>query len=151
MSLMGPGAMTEYSAPSRGRRARGTVYVDDPAVGFFVAGSSLTEMNGIYTRRNDHGALPGFRVALCYGHSGKNGWFVALCSEVKERAARKTVARRRRPRYDDDDDDDDWETDDSGDLVNDDALRVQISAWQIKKTNNPVRNDCGEEEDVYDF
>jgi hypothetical protein len=37
------------------------------------------------------------------------------------------------------------------DLVNDDALRVQISAWQIKKTNNPVRNDCGEEEDVYDF
>ena len=74
MSLMGPGAMTEYSAPSRGRRARGTVYVDDPAVGFFVAGSSLTEMNGIYTRRNDHGALPGFRVALCYGHSGKNGW-----------------------------------------------------------------------------
>ena len=36
MALLGPGAMTEYSAPSRGRRARGTCYVDEPAVGFFA-------------------------------------------------------------------------------------------------------------------
>ena len=84
MALVGPGALQEYSAPSRGRRARGSVYVDDPAVGFFVAGSSLRDMNGIYTRKDC--AVPGFRVAMSYAHSGKNGWCMALCAEQRERA-----------------------------------------------------------------
>jgi hypothetical protein len=39
------------------------------------------------------------------------------------------------------------------DLVDEEELRYKISAWQIKKTSmgNVVRNEAGEEEDVYDF
>ena len=102
MSLMGPGAMTEYSAPSRGRRARGTVYVDDPAVGFFVAGSSLKEMNGIYTR-TDRPSLPKHKVALAYSHSNSTGWYMALCAPkkaVKPKKPKDAVAVRRGPRRD---------------------------------------------------
>ena len=111
MSLMGPGAMTEYEAPSRGRRARGTVYVDDPAVGFFVAGSSLRDMNGIYTRKDC--AVPGFRVAMSYAHSGKNGWCMALCAEQRERAPKPTAVAKRKPPKIPGGDDSDWETEES--------------------------------------
>ncbi|KAH8044680.1 hypothetical protein JL722_14581 [Aureococcus anophagefferens] len=111
MSLMGPGAMTEYEAPSRGRRARGTVYVDDPAVGFFVAGSSLKDMNGIYTRKDC--AVPGFRVAMSYAHSGKNGWCMALCAEQRERAPKPTTVAKRKPPKIPGGDDSDWETEES--------------------------------------
>ena len=34
------------------RRARGTVRVNEPAHAFFVTGSSLEAMNGMYVRRN---------------------------------------------------------------------------------------------------
>ncbi|KAK7239110.1 hypothetical protein SO694_00027162 [Aureococcus anophagefferens] len=111
MSLMGPGAMTEYEAPSRGRRARGTVYVDDPAVGFFVAGSSLRDMNGIYTRKDC--AVPGFRVAMSYAHSGKNGWCMALCAEQRERKPKPTAVAKRKPPKIPGGDDSDWETEES--------------------------------------
>jgi len=57
MSLVNPGMLTEYEGPSRSssRRSRGTVRVRDPAHGFFIAGSSLPALNGIYGRvRNEH-------------------------------------------------------------------------------------------------
>ena len=40
-----------------------------------------------------------------------------------------------------------------GVYVDEEELRYKISAWQIKKTSmgNVVRNEAGEEEDVYDF
>ncbi len=78
MALVGPGALQEYSAPSRGRRARGSVYVDDPAVGFFVAGSSIDDLNGIYVRTNQH-VLPRHHVAMAYAHQ-EGGWTLALCA-----------------------------------------------------------------------
>ena len=78
MALVGPGALQEYSAPSRGRRARGSVYVDDPAVGFFVAGSSIDDLNGIYVRTNSH-VLPRHHVAMAYAHQ-EGGWTLALCA-----------------------------------------------------------------------
>ena len=37
---------------NRAPRARRSCYVNEPACGFFVAGSSLKEMNGVYIRRN---------------------------------------------------------------------------------------------------
>jgi hypothetical protein len=82
MALVGPGALSEYSAPSRGRRARGSVYVDDPAVGFFVAGSSIDDLNGIYVRTNSH-VLPRHRVAMAYAHQ-EGGWTLALCATARE-------------------------------------------------------------------
>lgn len=82
MALVGPGALQEYSAPSRGRRARGSVYVDDPAVGFFVAGSSIDDLNGIYVRTNSH-VLPRHRVAMAYAHQ-EGGWTLALCATARE-------------------------------------------------------------------
>ena len=76
MSLIGPGAMTEYgSEPSR-RRSRGTVYVNDPAVGFFVAGSSLS-LNGIYVRKDPRRLLGVDSAALAYVHES-SGWVLAL-------------------------------------------------------------------------
>ena len=47
MALVGPGALQEYSAPSEAGEPEAG-YVDDPAVGFFVAGSSIDDLNGIY-------------------------------------------------------------------------------------------------------
>ena len=46
--LVGPGAVAPYSGG--GQRARGYGYVRDPAAGFFVTGSSLSDMNGVYAR-----------------------------------------------------------------------------------------------------
>ena len=36
----------------RQQRSRGTCYVDEPPFGFFVTGSSIKPMNGVYIRRN---------------------------------------------------------------------------------------------------
>ena len=83
MALVGPGALQEYSAPSRGRRARGSVYVDDPAVGFFVAGSSIDDLNGIYVRTNRF-VLPRHHVAMAYAHQ-EGGWTLALCATGGDR------------------------------------------------------------------
>ena len=57
--------------------------VRDPAHGFFVAGSSLPALNGIYGRvRNEHvqflsGVGSHFPVRLAYRHD-KTGWLMVL-------------------------------------------------------------------------
>eukprot|EP00965_Chrysotila_dentata_P044413 1476643-Pleurochrysis_carterae.AAC.1 len=38
------------STEGRAPRARRSCYVDEPAYGFFVAGSSIKRMNGVYVR-----------------------------------------------------------------------------------------------------
>ena len=40
------------STEGRAPRARRSCYVNEPAYGFFIAGSSLKGMNGVYIRRN---------------------------------------------------------------------------------------------------
>jgi len=47
--VVGPGGVTPYSGGG-GRRSGGYGYVRDPAEGFFVAGSSIKEMNGVYKK-----------------------------------------------------------------------------------------------------
>ena len=47
--VVGPGGVTPYSGGGA-RRSGGWGYVRDPAEGFFVAGSSIKEMNGVYKR-----------------------------------------------------------------------------------------------------
>ena len=48
-SLVGPGAVTSFTGGGGGR-SRGFGYVRDPAAGFFIAGSAIGELNGIYVR-----------------------------------------------------------------------------------------------------
>lgn len=48
-SLVAPGGVTPYTGGG-GQRQRGFGYVRDPAQGFFVAGSTLHELNGVYRR-----------------------------------------------------------------------------------------------------
>lgn len=47
--VVGPGGITPYSGGGA-RRSGGYGYVRDPAEGFFVAGSSIKEMNGVYKK-----------------------------------------------------------------------------------------------------
>lgn len=63
------------------QRARGTVRVSEPAYGFFIAGSSILAMNGVYSRRNpprvfkEDDTVP--RIALYYEHED-GVWHMAL-------------------------------------------------------------------------
>ena len=50
MSLANQGMMTEYTGPERRSRSRGYCTVREPANAFFIAGSSIDAMNGIYGR-----------------------------------------------------------------------------------------------------
>jgi hypothetical protein len=47
--LVGPGGVTQYSGGAA-RQQRGYGTVREPAMGFFVGGSTLTAMNGVYKR-----------------------------------------------------------------------------------------------------
>jgi hypothetical protein len=47
--VVGPSAITQYSGGG-GRRGGGYGYVREPAEGFFVAGSSIKGLNGVYAR-----------------------------------------------------------------------------------------------------
>lgn len=69
---------------NRRQRARGTVRVNEPAYGFFIAGSSIENMNGVYIRRNPP-RVPirpdAPSMALFYEHE-EGGWRMALNSLV---------------------------------------------------------------------
>jgi hypothetical protein len=79
--LVAPGAVTTYSGTGSQRRSYGTVR--DPAMGFFVAGSSLAELNGVYVRSQPT-AFPGFKAGpsqhrfLLNYHNDMSGWHMAL-------------------------------------------------------------------------
>ena len=79
MALMGPGALTEYDGGPRRSRSRGSVRVQEPAYGFFIAGSSFDEMNGIFGRVRPESArgVSAHTVNLCYKHD-QSGWFMCL-------------------------------------------------------------------------
>lgn len=81
MELVGPGALTEYTG-QRQRRSRGCVTVREAPKGFFIAGSSIEECNGIYGRvRRDSVASPYREIDLLYKHDD-TGWLMALV-EIK--------------------------------------------------------------------
>ena len=75
-------------------RARRSCYVDEPAYGFFIAGSSIREMNGIFVRRappkeeeeeeeEEEGDEDKPRKHLLYYAHMDSGWTMSLC-ELKE-------------------------------------------------------------------
>ena len=79
--LVAPGTVTTYTGQGSQRRSYGTVR--DPAAGFFVAGSSLDELNGVYVRtdpsvfRNVLSGPKQHKLYLSY-FNDESGWYMAL-------------------------------------------------------------------------
>ena len=66
----------------RRQRQRGSVRVSEPANGFFIAGSSIDSMNGVYVRKNPpkgRDMLAESQFALYYMHE-ESAWQMALKS-----------------------------------------------------------------------
>lgn len=82
MSLMRNDVLAHYDGGAQQqRRQRGFVTVSEPALGFFIAGSSIDEMNGIYVCvRNETLAqrTPQHQVLLAYRNDVKPNWIMAL-------------------------------------------------------------------------
>eukprot|EP00927_Polykrikos_kofoidii_P048903 TRINITY_DN43072_c0_g1_i1.p1 TRINITY_DN43072_c0_g1~~TRINITY_DN43072_c0_g1_i1.p1 ORF type:complete len:1036 (-),score=219.78 TRINITY_DN43072_c0_g1_i1:105-3212(-) len=108
MALVGPGAMTEYTGgPSRGR-ARGYVSVNEPAQGFFVTGSSINAVNGVYGRVNPGSVWSPHTVLLAYRNDDAPSWVMALVELEPGTAPQKKRPQRfcrRRHGLDSDSDD----------------------------------------------
>eukprot|EP00756_Hemistasia_phaeocysticola_P033139 Hpha_TRINITY_DN16450_c0_g1::TRINITY_DN16450_c0_g1_i2::g.163824::m.163824 len=77
MALVGPGAMTPYGGGGR-RRQRGTCVVREPACGFFIAGSSIEDMNGIYGRVARVPNSLKHEALLSYKHDHTQWWMVLV-------------------------------------------------------------------------
>ena len=63
---------------NRAPRARRSCYVDEPAFGFFVAGSTHKQMNGLYIRRNVPRPCPREHGILLYYEHMDSGWTMLL-------------------------------------------------------------------------
>jgi hypothetical protein len=102
----------------RAQRQRGTVMVDEPPYGFFIAGSSVKTLNGVYIRRNvprDPSQLrQGEDILLYYVHMDNNGATMIL-SEKR----RKPVT----PRDEVEEDDNDEEEEEDEDEIEDHWFR----------------------------
>ena len=94
----------------RAQRQRGTVMVDEPPYGFFIAGSSVKTINGVYIRRNiprDPSQLrQGEDILLYYVHMDNNGSTMIL-SEKR----RKPVTPRDEVEEDEDGEDEEEDED----------------------------------------
>ena len=73
--MVGPGAVTPYSGG--GGRQRGTGYVRDPAAGFFVTGSTIRGMNGVYRRVQSLPEHEQHEWHFAYKHQS-SGWVMGL-------------------------------------------------------------------------
>jgi hypothetical protein len=88
--LVGPDTLVPYGS-NRRERQQSYGYVRDAAKGFFVGGSSLQEMNGVYERRKDglparagHGGIWYKDGVLAYQNS-VSGWWMAMVREYSYR------------------------------------------------------------------
>ena len=78
--MVAPGAMTPYSGGGGRRRHGGYVSVRKPADGFFVAGSTIKAMNGLYGKSEWVPRSVGDKheCQLAYRHD-QSGWLMVLC------------------------------------------------------------------------
>eukprot|EP01048_Picozoa_sp_COSAG05_P001160 COSAG05_NODE_38_length_27626_cov_78.614306_3_plen_354_part_00 len=90
--VVGPGGVTPYSGGGRSRSG-GFGYVREPAEGFFIAGSSITEMNGMYKKveriRNTlvpHEFHYAYRKWPYGTEDPMTGWVMALVAAPEEGA-----------------------------------------------------------------
>jgi hypothetical protein len=80
--LVGPGGMVPHSQGSGNRRYGGSVRVREPAEGFFVGGSSIDDLNGLFGRVH---AMPEalserYSFELAYRHD-QTGWIMSVATE----------------------------------------------------------------------
>jgi len=91
-SLVGPGAVGSYQGGGGGRRHGGYVRVQDPSVAFFVAGSSIRELNGLYGRVEGVPSSLPWEFQLAYRHD-YTGWHLGLVTaseDVRHATGRNT-------------------------------------------------------------
>jgi hypothetical protein len=88
---MGPGSMQPYAGG--GGRQRSYGYVREPAMGFFIAGSTLKDMNGVYKRVENVPSWLSHKFQLAYrkwpwGEADHlDGWHIALVDAPEDPAA----------------------------------------------------------------
>ncbi|CAK9013571.1 unnamed protein product [Durusdinium trenchii] len=91
-SLVGPGAVGSYQGGGGGRRFGGFARVTDPPVGFFLGGSSIRDMNGLYSR--EHRVPNGFSHTFTFSYRHDyTGWRLCLVGapeDVKRSSGRQT-------------------------------------------------------------
>uniref|UniRef100_A0A0G4I5Q7 J domain-containing protein n=1 Tax=Chromera velia CCMP2878 TaxID=1169474 RepID=A0A0G4I5Q7_9ALVE len=105
MALVGPGALETYTGgPSRQRR-RGFVTVSEPALGFFLTGSSIDELCGIYVGVRNESIVKinkDYEVLLAYRNDVAPHWSMVLVqprqSEEQKKAARERKVEREKRR-----------------------------------------------------
>ena len=117
----------------RRQQSRGTHYVSDPPHGFFIAGSTVKQLNGVYVRKNAPRSLVRDDTMLLYYSHMTDGTLMIL-TETKRVAPPPVPPRaraRRAPReygdeYDDEEDDYDEDEDDDGE--DEDDVYAQMAA-----------------------
>lgn len=80
--LVGPGGVTTYSG--QGHQHRGWATIDSAAAGFFVAGSSIKDMNGVY---HQIFTVPNIYTASLSYYNEMTHWHLVLASAPKKDAS----------------------------------------------------------------
>eukprot|EP01052_Picozoa_sp_SAG31_P059029 SAG31_NODE_18366_length_639_cov_0.666667_1_plen_135_part_01 len=87
--LVGPGAMTQYSGGRNTQRGYGTVR--EPAEGFFIGGSTVKDMNGVYKRVNPmsveetgHSFQLAYRKWPVGTQDDQTGWVMGLANAPED-------------------------------------------------------------------
>ena len=88
MHLARQDALAPYSGGSR-PKSRGYVTVREPAKGFFIAGSSLDDLNGIYAAVRLEGLGLSRKAQIAYRND--TGWIMALMKAPPEPKKRNTA------------------------------------------------------------
>ena len=97
MHLARQDALAPYSGGGSRQRSRGYVTVREPAKGFFIAGSSIDDMNGIYAAVRMEGL--GLRRKCQIAYRNDSGWIMTLMKAPQEPKAkhRRRLDRSRLP------------------------------------------------------
>jgi len=79
--LVGPGTVTSYGGAAGARRQYGVVR--EPALGFFVGGSNINELNGLYSRVERIPRDVKHTFQLAYRHE-QTGWLMGLVNKPED-------------------------------------------------------------------
>ncbi|CAK9061982.1 DnaJ homolog subfamily C member 7 homolog [Durusdinium trenchii] len=99
MHLARQDALAPYSGGGSRPRSRGYVTVREPAKGFFIAGSSVDDMNGIYAAARAEGLGLRRKTQIAY-RNDSSGWIMALMKappEPKKSRLKRRLDRSRLP------------------------------------------------------
>jgi len=94
MALVRNDALAEYGSGPRRQKSRGFVTVREPAKGFFIAGSCIEDLNGVYAPVRESSATSLHKMRLAY-RNDQNGWLMALIITTPASRRRFKEARGR--------------------------------------------------------